>query len=172
MSVNEIIILVLMVGYAIYRQTQRHEVVGDTRFKLAIVYGIVGLVVGGYHVPDTGWEIGFLVASLGLSVIVGLLRGNHTKVWNEGGRVLSQGTTFTISLFVLMVLAKVGLGTVAYFADISDSGGFGEILLMVALMMVFQAQIIWRRAEPLGARHHGTDPVDPTGTPDLVQPRS
>src|SRR5690348_12590517 len=37
-SIVEILILVAMIGYAIYRQTQQHEVVGSSRFKLAIIY--------------------------------------------------------------------------------------------------------------------------------------
>jgi hypothetical protein len=151
MSVHEVIILVAMVGYAIYRQTQRHEVVGHSRFKLAMIYGIIGIVVGGYHVPDSGWEWTFLV--------VGLVRGKYTRVWAQDGRVFSQGTTFTITLFLLLVVAKFAMGTVAYFRHVPDSGGFGEILLMIALMIAFQAQIIWRRAAPLGARAHGHDPA-------------
>ncbi|MEP6559576.1 MAG: hypothetical protein ABJD68_00670 [Nakamurella sp.] len=38
---------------------------------------------------------------------------------------------------------------------VTDNGGFGEIMLMVG----FQAQIIWNRAKPLGARQHDSDPV-------------
>jgi hypothetical protein len=159
MAVHEIVILLAMIGYAIYMQTKRHEVIGGSRFKLAIIYGIIGLVVGGYHVPDTSWEVLFLVASLALSIVVGVVRGHYTRVWPEGGRVFSQGTAFTITLFLLMVAGKFALGTVAYFAGVSDSGGFGEILLMIALMVAFQAQIIWHRAAPLGARRSGTDPV-------------
>jgi len=41
-------------------------------------------------------------------------------------------------LFLLIVVGKFALGTAAYFAGVSDDGGFGEILLMIA----FQAQII------------------------------
>ncbi len=37
------------------------------------------------------------------------------------------------------------------FAHIDDGGGFGEILVMIALMVAAQAQIIWRRAERLPA---------------------
>jgi len=84
-------------------------------------------------------------------------RGHYTRVWAEGGRVFSQGTVFTITLFLLMVLGKFALGTAAYLAGVSDDGGFGNILLMIALMIAFQAQIIWRRAAPLGARRQGTD---------------
>jgi len=60
---------------------------------------------------------------------------------------------------VLLVLAKFAIGTVAYVVGISDGGGFGEILLMIALMVAFQAQIIWNRAKPLGARASDKDPV-------------
>jgi hypothetical protein len=37
LSPTEILILAAMIGYAIYLQTQRYEVVGASRFKLAIV---------------------------------------------------------------------------------------------------------------------------------------
>jgi len=42
---------------------------------------------------------------------------------------------------VLLVLAKFAIGTVAYVVGISDGGGFGEILLMIALMVAFQAVV-------------------------------
>ena len=84
MSIVEILILVAMIGYAIYRQTQQHEVVGSSRFKLAIIYAVVGLAVGGFSRPDTGAEWGLLIAGLALSVVVGLARGRLTP--RVGGR--------------------------------------------------------------------------------------
>jgi hypothetical protein len=155
-TITEILILVAMIGYAIYRQTQRHEVVGSSRFKLAIIYAIVGVIVGGFSHPDSGAEWGLLAASLALSVAVGLARGRLTRVWADETsgerRVYSQGTALTVALFLGMVVAKFGLGTYAYFAHISDDGGFGEILIMIAVMVAFQAELIWRRARALGAR--------------------
>ena len=41
------------------------------------------------------------------------------------------------------------LGTLAYFTGISDGGGFGEVLFMIAIMVALQAQIMWRRAQVL-----------------------
>jgi hypothetical protein len=152
MSPFEIVILLAMTGYAVYRQTQRHEVVGARRFRLAIIYGVVGLVVGGLHAPDTVGETLLLVASIGLSVAVGLARGRLTRLWPEDGRVYAQGTAVTIGLFVGMVVVKFAMGTAAYFLDISDDGGFGEVLLMIAVMVAFQAELVWRRARALGAR--------------------
>jgi len=62
MSPIEIAILLAMVGYAIYRQTQRHEVVGSGRFKLAIIYAVIGLAVGGFSRPDSAAEWGAVAA--------------------------------------------------------------------------------------------------------------
>jgi hypothetical protein len=170
MGITEILILVAMMGYAIYMQTKRHEVIGDKRFKLAIIYAIIGLAVGGMNLPDQPFEIGFLVAGLLLSILVGVFRGRYTRVWSEGGRVYSQGTAFTITLFVLLVVTKFAMGTAAYFLGLSDGGGFGEILLMIALMVAFQAQIIWARGRALGAHRSENDPVatEPTPAPAPV----
>jgi hypothetical protein len=156
----EIVALVALVCYAVYRQTRQQEVVGNTRFKLAIVYGVVGLVVGGFYFPDTGGEATLLLASIVLSAVVGVLRGRLTRVWaGPDGRVLSQGTPLTIGLFLGMIVVKFGMGTVAYFTGVSDHGGFGEILLMIAVMVALQAELIWRRARPLGARRSEKESV-------------
>lgn len=154
MSPIAILALLALTGYAIWRQTQRNEVNGRGRFKLAIIYAVVGLAVGGFSRPDTAAEWGLLIASFALSVVIGLARGRLTRMWTQespqGRQVFSQGTALTIGLFVGMVVVKFALGTWAYFAHISDDGGFGEVLLMIAIMVAFQAEIIWRRAISMG----------------------
>ena len=160
MSPIEILAIIALVGYAIYRQSRRHEVVGASRFKLAIIYGVVGLVAGGLHLPDQPVEQILLVVSLALSIVVGMARGRLTRIWREAdGRVYAQGTAVTVALFLGMVVVKFALGIGAYFAGVSDNGGFGEVLIMIALMVAFQAQLIWTRARPLGARRSDHDPA-------------
>jgi hypothetical protein len=150
MSPTEIILLLALTGYAIYQQTRKHQVTGQNRFKLAIIYGIVGLVVGGLNMPANATAFGLLALSALLSIGVGLLRGKYTKVWAAAdGKVYSQGTALTIGLFVALVAAKFAMGTAAYFLHISSDGGFGEVLLMIAIMVAFQAELIWRRARTL-----------------------
>ena len=177
MSPTEIVILLALTGYAIYQQSRRHQVVGSQRFKLAIIYAIVGLVVGGMNMPKNTAAWGLLVLSIALSVGVGLLRGRLTRVWaSAGGTVYSQGTALTISLFLGLVAAKFAIGTAAYFLHISDDGGFGEVLIMIAIMVAFQAQLIWRRAQSLspvtsgpassghvGSGHSDADVARPAG---------
>jgi hypothetical protein len=158
MSPLEIAALLALIGYAIYRQSIQHEVVGHSRFKLAIIYGIVGVAIGGFSRPNGAREIGLLVASIALSVIVGWGRGRLTPIWRDrDGRIYSQGTRVTIGLFLAMVVIKFAMGTWAYFAHVSDDGGFGEVMLMIAVMIAFQAQIIWRRAQALDG--HRARPV-------------
>jgi hypothetical protein len=160
---NYLLILAL-VAYAIIRQSQKHEVVGSTRFKLAFIYAGVGIVIGGFNLPRTLWPIVFLAISLLLSVVVGIVRGRRTRVWRDDtdGRVWAQGTALTIGLFVGLIAAKFVLGTIAYLRDISDDGGVGEVLVMIALMVGLQAEIVWRRARPLGARASTKEPTQPT----------
>ena len=133
-------------------ETRKHQVVGRTRFKLAIIYAVIGLAVGGkpYLLTSTA-AVTLLLTSLALSIAVGLLRGRLTKMWaTPDGQIYSQGTPLTIGLFSGLIVAKFAMGTAAYFLHISDDGGIGEILLMIAVMVAFQAELIWRRARGLG----------------------
>ena len=160
MSPLNIAILVAMTVFAVYRQSTRTEVVGATRFKLALIYAAVGLVVGGFHQPESGRAWAILVVSLLASVAVGTARGRLTALTLEQGRVYSRGTPLTIGLFVALVAAKFALGTYEYLHGISSHGGFGEVMLMIAVMVAFQAELIWRRARALLERA----PLDPGAT--------
>jgi hypothetical protein len=149
MSTTELILILALTGYAIYRQTRVNEITGHNRFKLAIIYAVVGIAVG-VHVQHSAATIGLLAVSLLASLIVGVIRGRHTHMWREtDGRVFTRGTTFTVGIFLALIAFKFGLGTFAYFAHISSSGGIGEILLMIGIMVGVQAEIIWRRAQTL-----------------------
>jgi hypothetical protein len=153
MSPLELVAVLALVGFAVYKQTKQQVVTGSARFKLAITYAIVGLAVGGFAWPDGTWGWVMLAVGLALSAAVGLARGRLTPMWTEDGpdgpRVVSKGTLLTIGLFLGLVAVKFALGTLAYFTGISDGGGFGEVLVMIAIMVALQAQIMWRRAQVL-----------------------
>jgi hypothetical protein len=151
MTPGELLWIIGLCGYAVYQQTRKHEIVGNARFRLALIYGVIGLIVGGFNVPTKTLSIVFLLISIVLSLVFGYIRGRLTRVWAEAGHVYSQGTPLTITLFLVLVASKFVLGAIAYGLDASDDGGIGEVLIMIAVMMAVQAQLIWRRAEPLGA---------------------
>jgi hypothetical protein len=149
----ELILILALVGYSVWKQSQKNEVIGNRRFKLAIIYAIIGIIIGGFRPPDSFWPIVVLLISLGLSFLVGWLRGRYAKLWVENGRVYSQGTPLTIGLFLGLIALKFVIGFLVVYLNINDDAGMGEIMVMIAIMIAFYAQVLWMRAEPLGARH-------------------
>ncbi len=152
MSTYELIAILALVGYAVYKQTRVNEITGHNRFKLAVIYGVVGILVG-VHVPHHGAALGLIGVSLAASLAIGWVRGRCTRVWlAQDGRIYSQGTVLTVGLFLGLVAFKFGLGTLAYLTHTPYESGIGEILLMIGIMLAGQAEITWRRAQALGAR--------------------
>lgn len=154
MSPTQIIAIVAMTIYAIYKQSIKHPVVGKTRFKLALIYGIVGLSVGGFYLPPSATSWAILLAGILLSIVVGVARGKLSRVWKDAnGTVFSQGTPLTITLFLGLIAAKFAIGAWQYMThQPAEHGGFGEVLILIGLMVAMQAEIIWRRALALGVQ--------------------
>ena len=150
MFILEIVAIGAMTAYAVYRQTVVSEVATANRFKLAIVYGVVGLVVGGFALPHGAIGYGMLAAGLVLSAVVGVIRGYRTDIWMEpDGRIVSKGNAVTIALFLGLVAVKFAMGALSFAAGVSDGAGFGEIVVMIAIMVAFQAEIVYRRRRRL-----------------------
>lgn len=51
MSPVELILILALVGYSVWKQSQKNEVIGNRRFKLAIIYAIIGILIGGFRPP-------------------------------------------------------------------------------------------------------------------------
>jgi hypothetical protein len=149
MSPTDLLIILALVGYAVHRQTRKHELTGRSRFTPAIINAIAGLAVGGGAVPRGGLSLVLFTTSIALSLVVGFVCGRYTRIWREADRLFAQGTTFTVTLFLLMIAAKFGLGTVGYFTHATADSGLGEVLIMIAVMVAVQAEYVWRRAQVL-----------------------
>jgi hypothetical protein len=145
MSVLQLVIILALVGYAVYQQTRRHVLNPKMRFKMAIIYLGVGLIVG-FTLPHSGAQLAFFAGSIALSIVVGWIRGSLTRVWTDGAKWYSQGTVLTVSIFLAMIVVKFGLGTLAYFMHVTETSGIGEVLVMIGAMMALQAEIVHRRA--------------------------
>jgi hypothetical protein len=106
---------------------------------LLVAFGIVVSLVPG--VPPGRYTLAIIYAVIGVAV-GGFSRPDTAAEWG----LLAA----SLVLSVVVGLARGRLTRV--WADISDDGGFGEILIMIAVMVAFQAELIWRRARALGAR--------------------
>lgn len=147
MSPLEIVAILALTGWAVYKQTVVSEVTTTAaRFTMAGIYAVVGLAIGGFDTPSgwAGWAM--IVTGLALSFVIGLVRGRYTRMWTADGRIWRQGTALTVGLFLGLIATKFALGTLAYLLHIDDGAGFGEVLLMIAIMIAVQAEIIRRRA--------------------------
>lgn len=151
MTATQILMLIALTCWSVYKQTIRTEVNGKGRFKMAKIYGIVGLVVGGFYLPTDAIAWATVVLSVGASALVGVMRGNLTRLTVEEGKVFSQGSALTIGLFLGLVAFKFLLGTWLYFNHPQPHNGFGEILVLIAIMVAVQAQIVWLRAQKVVA---------------------
>jgi len=148
MTPSQILILAALCVFAVYRQSRRFEVVGASRFKLALIYAAIGIVAGGFRAPSGVSSWALFLCSFAVSAVVGVARGKLSRVWVESdGTTWSQGTALTISLFVLLVGSKFALGAFEYIEHAgTTAGGFGEVMLAIALMVAVQSEIVWRRA--------------------------
>lgn len=151
MTTTQILMLIALTCWSVYKQTLRTEVNGKGRFKMAKIYGIVGLVIGGFYLPTDAIAWATVVLSVGASALVGVMRGNLTHLTVEDGKVFSQGNALTIGLFLGLVAFKFLLGTWLYFNHPQPHSGFGEIIVLIAIMIAVQAQIVWLRAQKVMA---------------------
>jgi hypothetical protein len=147
MTPIQLLAILVLVGYAVIRQSRVSRAGGPHRFKLALTYAIVGLCIGGFDLPSGTAGVTLLVFGLVLSVVVGVFRGIGTRVWlAPDGNVLKRGTRLTVGLFLALIATKFVLGAWADAAHVDDGQGFGEVLAMIAAMLAVQAEIVHRRA--------------------------
>lgn len=155
MPLNQALLLVALVAFAIYRQTCTAAVVGSTRFNIALIYAALaglGVATWGWSSPQgIGWA--FLLTGFALSAGAGAARGLLTHLWLSEGQVMRRGTGVTVGLFFVVVTIKVAMGAYARIHGIADGADLGEILVVVAIMSAAQAEIIFRRAQPLAQIH-------------------
>ena len=125
----------------------------EFRPRLAVFLGVIGLFetiayAGDHHVPASSWAwvLGtLLVGAVGL----GALRGLSVRVWSGNGWVVRQGTTATMVLWLLTLLA-LSVGDAAGSSGTTDLAG-ASFLLYLGLTLGMQSYVVFRRGEPLWA---------------------
>ncbi|MEV0260295.1 DUF1453 domain-containing protein [Streptomyces sp. NPDC050617] len=113
---------------------------------LPAVLSLVGVSnLSGGHL-DAGAVV-FLVATGGLSVLLGVLRGVSIRLSNRDGLVFMRYTWVTVALWVLNIVAKIGANLLLGAVDPHMSGVTSDsLLLTIGIGMLAEGLMVLGRA--------------------------
>ena len=114
-----LLVLLVLLPWSIWRQMHAHQVTREGLIKLPLIFAAIGIAgLGTKAIPTGDAAIGYFAFSLALSVFFGVWRGRKIDIWrDEDGNPISKGNRTTITLWVVLLASKFGLGTVASITD-------------------------------------------------------
>jgi hypothetical protein len=139
-----------LVLFIIYRQLIRRPIEARQLVVLPVVLAALGLINLNHEPPTASAAVVALVASLVSAVVFGLARGFSTRVWQDAGGVLRQGTPVTLALWIVGIALRIGIGALAHRAGVAQSVTVGELPLFLGVTLAAQNLVIWMRAQALG----------------------
>ncbi|ONI83145.1 DUF1453 domain-containing protein [Actinosynnema sp. ALI-1.44] len=164
----EIVLIVAVIGYVLVRRLLGEPVEAKRMLVLpAVLVGIGFFTV--LKEPQTAESIVFLVATTVLGVLLGVLRGASTRVFEKDGVVHLRYTAVTIVLWVANIAVKFAAGAVlavvAPGAQQSTGNGMmltlgagllAEGLAVLAKAVRTEGRIIWAKGRD--GQPHRTSP--------------
>ncbi len=143
-----LLVLLVLLPWSIWRQMHAHEITREGLIKLPLIFAVIGIAgLGTKDIPTDGAAIGYFAFSLALSVFFGVWRGRKIDIWrDEDGNLISMGNRTTITLWVVLLASKFGLGAVASITDWFPAEHAGEIFLFLAVSFVAQNIVVARRS--------------------------
>jgi hypothetical protein len=145
--VEELLILLVLLPVAIWRQMREHGVSGRRLLlppAIFLVLGITGMA-GGETTPADAEAIAYLAVSGALAIGFGAWRGLIMPVWRADGGWRAQGNRTTLTLWVVMLASKLGLAAAASATDVFPGDHPGEIYSFIALSYGIENTLIARR---------------------------
>lgn len=157
----EIVLIAAVIVFVLARRLLGEPAVGKRLLLLPAVLGVIGLS----QVSADG--LGFLLVSVALSVVFGLLRGLTIRTYEQNGIVMLRYTAMTIVLWVVSIAARLAVGFV-----LAPSGSQGNGLMLVVgagllaegLVVMSKAvrvrgQVVWSKGRN-GAPHRTSALLD------------
>lgn len=141
----EIILVVALVAYVLIRRVAGQPAQG----KKLLLLPVVILAIGVLSLSHT-WSpvaVGFLVATTGISFIIGILRGVSVKLFEKDGIVWMRYTGKTVALWVFNIVIKiaaaVALAVVNPTAAHQESSG---LLISLGMGILMEGVIVANKA--------------------------
>jgi len=154
-GVVEVVLVVALVGYVLVRRFRGEPAEGKRLVLLPGILAVVGFTSVA-KVAQSGLSITFLLVSIVVSVLIGLLRGASVRVYESDGIVHMRYTLVSIGLLVVNLAVRFGSGLVLGAIDSSaaraaNSGlmlAIGASLLAEGLVVLSKAmrtdgQLVW-----------------------------
>jgi hypothetical protein len=167
----EIVLIVAAVGYVLVRRMLGEPAEGRRMLLLPAVLAVIGLsdAQGTLNNPV---QLGFLVVTVAISVLLGALRGVSIHVSDRDGIVFVRYTVLTIVLWAINLAVKFGANFVLDMVDHADAATLGNTLLLtLGIGMLVEGvtvlgramrgtgQIIWSAGKD-GAPHQNSEFLD------------
>jgi hypothetical protein len=145
--VEELLILLVVLPLAIWRQMREHAVTARRLLLPPLIFVLLGLTgLGtGDEIPTDAEAVGYLVVSAALAIGFGAWRGLIMPVWRGEAGWRAQGSRVTLGLWVAMLGSKFGLAALASAAGVFPGEHPGEIYLFIALSYGVEDFLIARR---------------------------
>jgi hypothetical protein len=154
MNPANIALIVLAVGYVLFRRMSGRPVVGKSLILLPVVLTVIGATE--FKGGMSATAITFVAAGALLSIVIGGVRGLTVKLFERDGALWMRYRVVTVVLWAVNLLAKVALmpvehGIDAQAASAADKGilfalGLGilaESLVVMGRGMTHQTPMIW-----------------------------
>ena len=146
MTVTNVLIYLVLIGYVLFKKVQGQPVAAPKRlFALPIVLIVLGygdLTHGGAMAPI---EIAVTAIGAALSLGLGLLRGRADKLSQRDGNSFVKWGTASLILFVGNLAAKLVLDLIGVAAGARAATVGNSLLLTFGLTLLGEAVVLWLR---------------------------
>jgi hypothetical protein len=152
MSAIEVLAVIGIIGYVIFRQVQGEPLRGKRTVLLPAVLTVIGFMnlhgSGGAHL--TGTDIACLVAGTAGSAVIGLAFGAVTRLQSRGGYLWAQLPLRGLWLWAALVAWRVAVMLLATGLHASVAASSATLLLSLGVNRLAQAAVVVVRAMAMG----------------------
>jgi hypothetical protein len=143
-----VVVAIVAVTYILWSRTQG-RLFNLRRMVLLpavlIVIGITGLT-GSAAVHFGPKDVAFLVASVGISAVLGAVRGGTIELFSRQGALWQRYTRWTVLLWIALIVTRLVMIGVASSAGASAGGGTNSLLLTLGISLLAEAGVVGTRA--------------------------
>jgi hypothetical protein len=147
-----ILLAVAAVGYMLWSRMKGQPLQAKKLLVMPAILMVLGVTdLTGSSAPHlTAKDIAFLVASAGISAVLGAARGATIELYPSQGELWQRYRPVTAGLWLALIAAKLILMVIAGAAGASAGGGTSTLLLSLGISMLCEAAIVGPRALSTG----------------------